>query len=266
MSEHYFTRIAGEISGPYSSVEVTNLVSNRRLGRMHQISTDRKTWQRAEEFPEFFFVVTPDVEDLVDRPKRPAMANPAIANEHPVASTAAPPPSEPAELQLAPEQVAANVVPTAPPVRPIASWYFQYGADQEGPVPAADITEMLAQRRLGPDDMVWREGMADWSPISACSEFAPPEPTPRPRRSRSGRHRLQPRFCDLALASLVISLIPLCGVNSPLAIIFGIKALSQISQSNGNLTGDWAAILGIVIGSLGMLLAIVLFANYLLLR
>src|SRR5690242_4872742 len=70
-------------------------------------------------------------------------------------------------------------------------WYFVdlLGARQ-GPVSRQDVLDALAQQRLGPDSLVWRNGMEQWQPLSALTdelgpiaEGAPPElssPVPSP--------------------------------------------------------------------------------------
>ena len=43
-------------------------------------------------------------------------------------------------------------------------WYYARGGspDRSGPVPAAVLREMLADGRLAPDDLVWRDGFPEW--------------------------------------------------------------------------------------------------------
>ncbi len=52
----------------------------------------------------------------------------------------------------------------------------------------------------------------------------------------------------LAIASLVLGIIPLCGIGSILAVVFGYMAKNQIDNSGGAESGRGMAIAGIVLG------------------
>jgi hypothetical protein len=72
------------------------------------------------------------------------------------------------------------------------------------------------------------------------------------------------RISGLAVASLVLGILWLCGLGSLLATIFGAVALSQISRSNGRLSGRGLALAGLVLGIVGLALwAIYFFLVYL---
>lgn len=43
-------------------------------------------------------------------------------------------------------------------------WYHARGTEQFGPVSAGELKQLAQSGRLKPDDLVWREGMADWAP------------------------------------------------------------------------------------------------------
>ena len=63
---------------------------------------------------------------------------------------------------------------------------------------------------------------------------------------------MPPRTSGLAVASLVLGILYLCGIGSLLATIFGAVSLGQISRSNGTLTGKGMAIAGLVLGIIGL--------------
>lgn len=66
----------------------------------------------------------------------------------------------------------------------------------------------------------------------------------------------QPASRGLAIASLVLGILWLCGVGAVLALIFGIVALRRVRRGVG--AGKGMAIAGIVLGSLGILVGVVL--------
>lgn len=66
----------------------------------------------------------------------------------------------------------------------MSQWYLSYDGKQEGPM---DQSQAVARTRANPDGFAWREGLAEWLPISQVAELsrattpgvAPPPPTTR---------------------------------------------------------------------------------------
>lgn len=64
-------------------------------------------------------------------------------------------------------------------------WYVAIGEAQVGPLPIADVKRKWEQGDVGPDSLVWRPGMGDWSPLSTIAELAAVlSPIPRPAAAR----------------------------------------------------------------------------------
>ena len=60
---------------------------------------------------------------------------------------------------------------------PDSIWYYADTQRQrQGPLPAVQLQQLLAQGHITPDTLVWREGMPDWQPIQRLPELAPPIP------------------------------------------------------------------------------------------
>lgn len=60
-------------------------------------------------------------------------------------------------------------------------WYYADSQRQRhGPLPTAQLRELLAQGRMGADALVWREGMADWQPVHSVAELAAAAPHVQP--------------------------------------------------------------------------------------
>ena len=70
--------------------------------------------------------------------------------------------------------------------------------------------------------------------------------------SRPGVAQQERRTNGLAIASLVLGIIWVYGLGSILALVFGFVAKGQIDRSNGRETGRGMAIAGIVLGSIGV--------------
>jgi len=64
-------------------------------------------------------------------------------------------------------------------------WHYSHGGGQCGPVPAAELKRLAVSGKLLQTDMVWREGMAAWSPAGSVrglfsSTTLPTHATPPP--------------------------------------------------------------------------------------
>lgn len=51
-------------------------------------------------------------------------------------------------------------------------WYYYQNGQQVGPVPVDTIRGLAAQGQLRADDLVWREGMPQWSPLRQVPELS----------------------------------------------------------------------------------------------
>ncbi len=47
-----------------------------------------------------------------------------------------------------------------------ANWYWAEGGQQNGPVLGSAIARLVADGKLGAEDLIWKEGMADWIPVT----------------------------------------------------------------------------------------------------
>jgi hypothetical protein len=47
-----------------------------------------------------------------------------------------------------------------------ANWYWAVGQEQNGPVAGSAIARLVADGKLGADDLIWKEGMAEWIAVS----------------------------------------------------------------------------------------------------
>ena len=123
---------------------------------------------------------------------------------------------------------------------------------------------MAAQGEIGAETLLWKSGMADWV---ACRSFpdltslsqgahtsvaAFASPQSHTRSGFAADSEFLPRTSGLAVASLVLGILWLCGVGSLLATIFGAVALGQIAHSKGRLDGKGMAIAGLVLGIIGL--------------
>ena len=47
-------------------------------------------------------------------------------------------------------------------------WYYAVDSEQKGPIDAAELNLLIAVSTIGPETLVWREGMTDWQPAAAA--------------------------------------------------------------------------------------------------
>jgi Domain of unknown function (DUF4190) len=77
----------------------------------------------------------------------------------------------------------------------------------------------------------------------------PPPPSPQPAAPSYGAGAPSTSKTNgLAIASLVLGIIPCTGITSILAIVFGFIARNQIQQSSGAQQGSGMALAGIILG------------------
>lgn len=53
-------------------------------------------------------------------------------------------------------------------------WYYAKHGKQEGPVDLATLQNMVQSGQVAPTDLVWREGMAEWTPAQKVPEVNQP--------------------------------------------------------------------------------------------
>jgi hypothetical protein len=122
-------------------------------------------------------------------------------------------------------------------------YFVQHHGQQAGPFSIDQIRAGLADGTYQPSDPGWREGLADWQPLSGLLASSPPLPPALPVRAETSK---------LAVWSLVLALagFVLAGLTAIPAVICGHLALKGIRKSNGRQTGEGMAIAGLICGYL----------------
>lgn len=133
----------------------------------------------------------------------------------------------------------------------MTQWWYGSQGQQLGPVSEEQMRAMVAAKQLGPDTMVWREGMAAWQPLTACLELVSAGPW------MAGYVAQQAPTSGLAIASLICGIVSifLCylnGLPAVPAVICGHLALRRIRDSGEMIGGRGLAIAGLVTGYIGI--------------
>ena len=71
-------------------------------------------------------------------------------------------------------------------------WYYSKGDEKHGPVMTAQLRELAAKGELARTDLIWREGMAEWTPASQAKGLFPQQGGPPPLPSGSAPQPPQP--------------------------------------------------------------------------
>ncbi|HEX4124034.1 MAG TPA: GYF domain-containing protein [Tepidisphaeraceae bacterium] len=166
----------------------------------------------------------------------------------------------------------------------MADWYYAQGTVQRGPVSMEFVEDSLRSGVLRAGDLVWRQGLADWTPAGQMTElagamratFAPPRlppdppmapltpPPPAPSVQPQLPHAPGPSFgpahsspvksphSSLALTSMMLGLVafilmPLGSMLGVPALVCGIIALRGMKQT-GVVENRGMAIAGVALG------------------
>lgn len=249
----WYLRSRGRVTGPFSNAAIATMVQRGQLARFHEVSSDRAEWRPAGEVLSVF-----------------------QKSASPVRSTAS------ASAPVAESGSGYSVLDEPAPERrrrenQAVGWYIGRGSNSIGPIPFADLEQLIADGEVGPETLIWNESMPDWVAAADVPEIASrvgsaPPSLPRGQAARlapapaaaamapayaGGSHPnpyAMPRTSGMAIASLVLGLLWLGGLGSLLAVIFGSIAVGQINKSNGMIQGKGMAWSGLILGIIGMAL------------
>jgi hypothetical protein len=222
------------------------------LARFDEVSRDRRSWTGAASLPQLFHS-SATAADVHGRAS--GVTASADSKTYGIAGDSG-------------QQSPAGAIQEMP------EWFFARGGTHQGPIAFHELQRMVTSGEIEANGLVWKRGMAAWIPAHQVPElgFASRATTPA---QRTGDYSSQPilvasevyqppRTSGLAIASLVLGLLWLCGLGSLLALVFASVALSQISRSRGRLEGKGMAIAGMVLGIVGLCLyALPFFASFL---
>jgi hypothetical protein len=145
----------------------------------------------------------------------------------------------------------------------MALWYYGSSTGQHGPVEENEVRAMIASGGIGPQTLVWRDGMPAWQPLQNVPEFNGQMVMPYPPPAYGGMPGYYPpaRNSGLAIASMVCGIAGyltcyFVGVLGLPAVICGHMALSQINNSHEPVAGRGMAIAGLILGYLGILITL----------
>jgi hypothetical protein len=238
----WYIRSRGRVFGPFTTVQLESMRERGQFTRIHEVSRDRQSWTSAASVPELFG-------------RSDGGPSPSEGESYELVGSEAP------TFEAQEGSYAAN---PSGPVDSSPTWFYARGGIHQGPVSYLDLRRMAAQGEIGPETLVWKSGMPSWvecnrfpdltfsGPAMASAAAVPPPTQPYLAQGLPIYAGGPPRTSGLAVASLVLGILFLCGIGSLLATIFGAVAMGQISRSNGSVTGKGMAIAGFVLGIIGL--------------
>jgi hypothetical protein len=138
-------------------------------------------------------------------------------------------------------------------------WYYGSSAGQNGPVEEHELRALIASGGVGPESLVWRDGMKDWLPLQSVPELQvdPTSPYGPPGTYAPGYYPPVAPTSGVAIASMVCGILAVLfcvygGLFGLPAVICGHLAISQIKSSPLPVAGRGMAISGLVMGYLGI--------------
>ncbi|WP_051946901.1 DUF4190 domain-containing protein [Verrucomicrobium sp. BvORR106] len=147
-------------------------------------------------------------------------------------------------------------------------YHVARNGEQLGQFTAEEIRHGLFDGKFQPTDLAWKDGQADWQPLSALfGQITPPSRVKSPPATQVPlSSTVAPDYHSptngMAIAALVMGIVSiftfgLCGIGSIVTIILGHMALTRVRQSGGSLGGKGMAVAGLVMGYASIALAII---------
>ena len=144
--------------------------------------------------------------------------------------------------------------------------YRVLGADgkEYGPINGEILRQWITDGRANAQTKVKGEGSPDWQLLASVPEFAdvftaapgaPPPLTATPAAVKTS---------GMAIASLVLGILGLCGITALVGLVLGIVSLVKINRSGGRLSGQGLAIAGICVSGFMLFFSIPVMAAMLL--
>jgi hypothetical protein len=125
--------------------------------------------------------------------------------------------------------------------------YRVLGADgkEYGPVSGEVLRQWIAEGRANAQTKVKPEGGTEWQTLASVPEFGPSFAAPPGAPPPLPQNPVEVKTSGMAVASLVLGILGLCGITALVGLVLGIVSLVKINRSGGRLSGQGLAIAGI---------------------
>lgn len=139
-------------------------------------------------------------------------------------------------------------------------WYYSNNSVQHGPVNLETLRGLVANGTIASDELVWHDGMPDWTPVAQIADLAPAvptaDPTPYAPPAAAGTSAYPPLAntrptSGMAIASLVCGILGITTCTffpGVLAVVLGHMAMRRTDPANGDLGGRGLVVAGLILG------------------
>jgi S1-C subfamily serine protease len=137
MSERIFIRLGKQTRGPFDQAQLQRMMNLGQFGRMHEVSENRTQWRSARA--------------MIDQwSPAPGTAKGRAAKEEPAAESS---------------------ISSSPPTTSNPVWFYHVAGAQVGPKTADEVRSAITAQAIKRNALLWREGLADWTPADRFPEF-----------------------------------------------------------------------------------------------
>jgi thiol:disulfide interchange protein len=238
-SSTYYVRRQGRVDGPWMVDKLRSEVKLRKLGRHHEVSYDGQVWLRAQEVDGLF---------------------PAVA----LHKTARGAPTTAPELELV---LDADGISGTDFQGPQDQWYCSINGEPRGPMSVGDLLVVLTSGQAALDDLVWREGFAEWLSIEMVPELMEKlkskqathyaaNANPAANFSAAQTSALAVFSLGAGIAIFALCWLPVLGILGLVPIITSSFAIYRIKRSMGTLSGKGLAIAGLALGIVALVIGV----------
>lgn len=168
--EKYYIRLRGREDGPYTLEDLSRLKSLGRFSTLHEVSTDRRKWSRANSL------------DLGGGNRRGSDAGrsdpPEKTYEEPVRPAEPPRENHPTSYDPPAERFPAERTTWGPPAPepprqpPAEEWCVSVDGQTDGPMPFEELAARLRSGQTPATALVWTARQGNWLPAQDTPEFA----------------------------------------------------------------------------------------------
>lgn len=211
--QSYSIRWKGQTSGPYAEARLRQMLSDGEISLSHQLLKDGR-WITVEEFAEISGWLSKP--KAAAPPKAPTAVVPAKRDSQEIST-----PTSPSE----PNKISGFSPPTLPrletqgPPAAAANIHVQKDGQVSGPYSSDQVKQMLDGGILSLSDEGWREGLANWVPLSSLFGVVGPPDNSSQTPARSSKFPVKPPVVRQAVNLLYASLVVIA-VQGALAIYF----------------------------------------------
>lgn len=146
----YHIRWQGQVTGPYEAAQILQMLDSGKITRMHQLSTDRRSWRQLSECEE---LQTPKSESMPPPP--PTLGIPGRREMLRVGG-------RPPELK------------TKPRTEEGPTWSLDRNGREAGPFNQSQLFEMLARGQVQLGDVARMDSEVEWRTLGDFPQFQTP--------------------------------------------------------------------------------------------